>query len=115
MYLPVIQGGWGEICPPWCMKLPGVLQSEINFSSFSRCQFMCQNRLFFCYYYVCGGSSYICILKAVFRSRSHKESKLSLTPELELVFEASAPALGQTNVVYFTIIHLEQDQASDLN
>jgi hypothetical protein len=40
-------------------------------------------------------------------------------PELEPVFEVSAPAPGQIKAipvpVYFIIIHLEHDQASDLN
>jgi hypothetical protein len=36
-----------------------------------------------------------------------------LQPELELIFEVSAP--GQTKIVYLIIIHLEEVQASDLN
>ncbi len=36
-------------------------------------------------------------------------------PELEPVSDVSFPATAQTKVGYFIIIHLEQDQASDLN
>ncbi len=51
------------------------------------------------------------------RSWSRKESKLLAGAGARAVFEVPFPApdSGQTRVVYFIIIHLEQDQASDLN